>query len=109
MLRNDRPVWCEMPSKSQTEAAKTFLEQVNHALRTEQIVEYLEKGGLTVGGNTKQKKITNLYTILHRSDDFAIVSGKRRSWGLVGWPGVRKKEAGRITGLLKTKVKRKSR
>ena len=79
-------------NKSQPEAAKALLEHVAHPLKTEQIVEYLEKGGVTVGGNTKQKKATNLYTILHRSGDFAIVSGKRGAWGLVGWPGVKKKQ-----------------
>jgi hypothetical protein len=78
--------------KSQPEAVKALLEHVGHPLKTEQIVEHLEKGGVTVGGNTKQKKATNLYTILHRSEDFAIVSGKRGSWGLVGWPGVKKKQ-----------------
>jgi hypothetical protein len=76
--------------KSQPEAAKALLELVNHPMKTEEIVEAIEKGGVPVGGNTKQKKVTNLYTILYRNENFGIV--KRGAWGLVGWPGVKKKE-----------------
>jgi hypothetical protein len=76
--------------KSQPEAAKALLGLVNHPMKTEEIVEAIEKGGVLVGGNTKQKKVTNLYTILHRNKDFAIV--KRGAWGLVGWPGLKKRE-----------------
>jgi hypothetical protein len=76
--------------KSQPEAAKAFLELVGHPLKTEAIMEGIEKGGLKVGGQTKQKKILNLYTILGRSKDFATVA--RSTWGLTSWPGVTKKE-----------------
>lgn len=76
--------------KTQPEAARMFLELVGHPLKTEQIMDGIEKGGVTVGGQNKQKKITNFYTILGRSKDFAIV--RRGIWGLTSWPGVVKKE-----------------
>jgi hypothetical protein len=75
--------------KSQPEAAKGFLEMVGYPLSTSQILEAIEKGGVTVGGKTPTAKKQNLYTILHRSSDFGLV--KKDTWGIVGWPGVTKK------------------
>ena len=77
-------------NKSQPEAAKAFLEMVGYPLRTSEIVEGIEKGGITVGGKTAKAKKTNLYTILHRSDDFGIV--RKDTWGLTTWPGVKKEK-----------------
>jgi hypothetical protein len=77
--------------KSQPDAAKAFLEMVGYPLKTTMILEAVEKGGVTVGGKTPATKKTNLYTILHRSQDFAIV--KKDTWGLTSWPGVSKKAA----------------
>src|SRR5271157_457756 len=37
-------------NKSQTEAAKMFLEMVTYPLRTNQIIEGIEKGGVKLGG-----------------------------------------------------------
>ncbi|HLM79046.1 MAG TPA: hypothetical protein VK302_00295 [Terriglobales bacterium] len=76
--------------KSQPEAAKMLLEFVTHPLLTEEIVDGLEKGGVTVGGKTPKDKKTNLYTILQRSGDF--VRFKKGTWGLPNWPGAPKKE-----------------
>jgi hypothetical protein len=77
--------------KSQPEAAKALLELVGHPMKTEQILVGIEKGGVKVGGQSKQKKVTNFYTILGRSKDFATVA--RGTWGLTSWPGVTKKES----------------
>jgi hypothetical protein len=77
-------------NRSQTEAAKMFLEMVGYPLRTHQIIEGIQKGGVKVGGKTAKAKKTNLYTILHRSGDFGLV--EKDTWGLTAWPGVRKNE-----------------
>jgi hypothetical protein len=76
--------------RSQPEAAKAFLELVDHPVRTGAIVEAIEKGGVKVGGDTPERKRTNLYTILSRSDDFVRVA--KDTWALAGWPGVPKRE-----------------
>jgi hypothetical protein len=76
-------------NKSQTEAAKAFLEMVGYPLKTSVILEAVEKGGITVGGKTPTAKKQNFYTGLHRSSDFALV--QKDTWGLTSWPGVTKK------------------
>ena len=76
-------------NKSQPEASKAFLEMVGYPLTTPQIIEGIERGGVRVGGQTTKAKKMNLYTILHRSPDFALVG--KDTWGLTGWPGVPKK------------------
>jgi hypothetical protein len=76
-------------SKSQPEAAKMLLEFAGHPLLTQQIVDGLEKGGVTVGGKTPKDKKMNLYSILTRSDEF--VRWKKDTWGLPSWPGAPKK------------------
>jgi hypothetical protein len=76
-------------NKSQTEAAKAFLEMVGYPLKTSVIVDAIEKGGISVGGKTPATKKQNFYTSLHRSSDFALVH--KDTWGLTGWPGVTKK------------------
>lgn len=76
-------------NKSQPEAAKQLLERIGYPLRTHQIVEGIERGGVTVGGKDANAKKYNLYTILGRSDDFVRV--KRDTWALTTWPGVPKK------------------
>jgi hypothetical protein len=79
-------------SKSQPDAAKLFLEKVGHPLKTADIIAGIEKGGVKIGGKTPKDKKTNLYTILHRSEDFALVG--KDAWGLTSWPNVKKdKEA----------------
>jgi hypothetical protein len=78
-------------NKSQSEAAKAFLELVGYPLRTGMILEAIEKGGITVGGKTPVAKKQNFYTILHRSADFGLV--QKDTWGLTSWPGVTKKAA----------------
>jgi len=74
--------------KSQPEAAKLFLEIIGHPLRTATIIEGIERGGLKVGGKTPKDKKTNLYTILHRGDDFGRAG--KDAWGLRSWPGIKK-------------------
>jgi len=74
--------------KSQPEAAKMFLEMVGHPLRTSEIIEGIEKGGVKVGGKTPKAKKTNFYTILYRSEGFG--SAGKDAWGLTSWPGVKK-------------------
>jgi hypothetical protein len=76
-------------NKSQPEACQAFLEMVGYPVRTAQIMEAVEKGGVKVGGKDAGAKKQNLYTILHRSSQFALVA--KDTWGLVGWPGVPKK------------------
>lgn len=76
-------------NKSQTEAAKAFLEMAGYPLKTSVILEAVEKGGITVGGKTPIAKKQNFYTSLHRSSEFATV--QRDTWGLTSWPGVTKK------------------
>jgi hypothetical protein len=75
-------------NKSQPEAAKLLLEFVGHPLLTQQIVEGIEKGGVTVGGKTAKDKKLNIYSILRRSADF--VRWKKDTWGLPAWPGAPK-------------------
>jgi len=81
-------------NKSQSEAAKAFLEMVGYPLKTWLILEAVEKGGLKVGGKTAVAKKQNFYTILHRSPDFGLVT--KDTWGLVDWPGVTKKAADEV-------------
>jgi hypothetical protein len=76
--------------KSQPDAAKLFLELVGHPLRTSEIIEGIEKGGVKVGGKTPKDKKTNLYTILHRDEDFGLAG--KDAWGLTSWPGVKKEK-----------------
>src|ERR1700674_2558565 len=59
--------------KSQPEAAKAFLEMVKYPLSTTQVLEGIEKGGITIGGKTATAKKQNLYTILNRSAEFVRV------------------------------------
>lgn len=47
-------------NKSQPEAAKALLEAVGHPMKTEEIVDAIERGGVSIGGEGKKKKITNL-------------------------------------------------
>ncbi len=77
-------------NKSQIEAAKMFLEMVGYPLRTNQIIQGIEKGGVKLGGKTAKAKKTNFYTVLHRSDDLAIV--EKDTWGLTNWSGVKKEK-----------------
>src|SRR4051794_34991757 len=58
-------------NKSQTEAAKAFLEMVGYPLKTSVILEAVEKGGINVGGKSPMAKKQNFYTSLHRSSEFA--------------------------------------
>ena len=81
-------------NKSQSEAAKAFLEMVGYPLKTGLILEAVEKGGLKVGGKTAAAKKQNFYTILHRSPEFGLVT--KDTWGLVSWPGVTKRAAEEI-------------
>lgn len=74
--------------KSQPDAAKLFLEMVGHPLKTNEIIEGIEKGGVKVGGKTPKDKKTNFYTILHRSGDFGRAG--KDAWGLISWPGIKK-------------------
>jgi hypothetical protein len=83
----------EFYNKSQPEAAKAFLEKLNHPAKTQVIVEALVKGGVTVGGKSDKDKKQNLYTILYRSPEFGLVAKAKDTWGLMGWPGVTKKES----------------
>lgn len=79
----------EFYRKSQPEAAKAFLEKVGHPVKTQVILDAIQKGGVTVGGKEESRRL-NLYTILHRSADFGLAG--KDAWGLVSWPGVTKKE-----------------
>jgi hypothetical protein len=79
--------------KSQPEAAKMFLEMVGHPLRTSEIIEGIEKGGVKVGGKTPKDKKTNFYTILYRGEDFGLAG--KDAWGLTSWPGVKKEKEGK--------------
>ena len=76
--------------KSQPDGAKALLELVGHPLKTDQIIEGIEKGGVKLGGKTAKDKKTNLYTILHRSPGFVLIA--KDTWALPGWPGVHDKE-----------------
>jgi hypothetical protein len=76
--------------KSQPDAAKLFLEMVGYPLRTSEIIEGIERGGVKVGGKTPKDKKTNLYTILHRGEDFGLAG--KDAWGLISWPGVKKEK-----------------
>lgn len=76
--------------KSQVDASKLLLEMVGHPLSTDKIMEGIERGGVKVGGASPEKKKTNLYTILQRSGAFGRAA--RNTWGLVGWPGIKKTE-----------------
>jgi len=76
--------------KSQPEAAKMFLEMVGHPLKTSEIIEGIERGGVKVGGSTPKAKKTNFYTILYRGEDFGLAG--KDAWGLTSWPGVKKEK-----------------
>lgn len=76
-------------NKSQSEAAKAFLEMVGYPLKTGLLLEAVEKGGLKIGGKTPAAKKQNFYTILHRSADIGLAA--KDTWGLVSWPGVSKR------------------
>jgi hypothetical protein len=78
----------EFHGKSQPEAAKLFLERVGHPVKTQVIMDAIQKGGVAIGGKEESKKV-NFYTILNRSRDFGRVA--RDTWGLLGWKGVSKK------------------
>ena len=75
--------------KSQPEAAKAFLEKVGHPVKTQVILDAIQKGGVTVGGKEESRRV-NFYTILNRSPYFGLAG--RDAWGLIGWGGVTKKE-----------------
>jgi hypothetical protein len=77
-------------NKSQPEAAKLVLEIVGHPLRTQQIIEAIEKGGVKVGGKTPKDKKQNFYTILQRSTELGRAA--KDTWGLASWSGVTKGE-----------------
>lgn len=77
-------------NKSQPDAAKMLLEMIGHPLKTSAIIEGIEKGGVKVGGKTAKDKKTNLYTILHRGEDFALFG--KDAWGLATWPGAKKEK-----------------
>src|SRR5262245_40088049 len=78
----------EFFNKSQAEAAKLFLERIGHPMKTQQILEAINRGGVTVGGKNPQTKKQNFYTILFRSSDFVLF--KRDTWALIAWPGMKK-------------------
>jgi hypothetical protein len=78
-------------NKSQPEAARAVLEIVGHPLRTQQIMDAIEKGGVKVGGKTPKDKKQNFYTILHRSNELGRAA--KDTWGLLTWPGVTKADA----------------
>ncbi len=80
----DIQTW-EFLGKSQPEAAKALLTKVGHPLPTEEIIEGIRKGGVEVGTSKY-----GFYSILNRSDDFALA--KKNTWGLSEWPGMRKKK-----------------
>ena len=79
----------EFHGKPQTEAARIVLERVGYPLSTQQILEAIVRGGITVGGKTPQMQKTYLYTILHRSKKNFGLAAKDR-WGLRGWKGIPK-------------------
>jgi len=75
-------------NKSQSEAARTFLEMVGYPLKTSLILEAVEKGGLKIGGKTPAAKKQNFYTILYRSTDIGLAG--KDTWGLTIWPNIKK-------------------
>lgn len=83
-------------NKSQPEAAKLVIEMAGHPLKTLQIMEAIEKGGLKVGGKNEKSKKQNFYTVLSRSQEVGLAG--RDAWGLSSWPGVGKK-AGKEEGV----------
>jgi hypothetical protein len=70
----------EFHGKSQTVATKMFLQRYGFPLSTDQLIQGLEKGGLTLGGATVEKKKANFATILSRTD--GIVRAGRGHWTL---------------------------
>lgn len=68
----------EFHGKSQTVATKMFLQRYGFPLSTDQLIQGLEKGGLTLGGATVDKKKANFATILSRTD--GIVRAGRGHW-----------------------------
>lgn len=78
-------------NKSQPEASRAVLEIVGHPLRTQQIIDAIEKGGVKVGGKTPKDKKQNFYTILNRSRDLGRAA--KDTWGLLTWPGVTKADS----------------
>lgn len=77
----------EFHGKSQTVATKIFLQRYGFPLSTDQLMQGLEKGGLTLGGTTVEKKKANFATILTRAD--GIVRAGRGHWNL----GTKEKKA----------------
>jgi len=78
-------------NKSQPEAAKAVLEIVGHPLRTQQIIDAIEKGGVKVGGKRPKDKKQNFYIILNRSKELGRAA--KDTWGLLSWPGVTKADS----------------
>jgi hypothetical protein len=68
----------EFHGKSQTSATKIFLQRYGFPLSTDQLIQGLEKGGLTLGGSTLEKKKANFATILSRTE--GIVRAGRGHW-----------------------------
>lgn len=62
---------------------------VGYPLKTDLLLEAVEKGGRKIGGKTQAAKKQNFYTILYRSSDIGLAA--KDTWGLVTWPGVTKK------------------
>ena len=97
----------EFHNKSQTEAARIVLERVGYPLSTQQIMDAISRGGLSVGGKTPQTQKTNLYTILHRSKENFGLAAKDR-WGLRGWKGIPKWEGKEENGTEKDDTNEKA-
>jgi hypothetical protein len=76
----------EFHDKSQTAATKIFLQRYGFPLSTDQLIAGLEKGGMTLGGATMDKKKANFATILSRTE--GIVRAGRGHWNL----GVKEKK-----------------
>jgi len=70
----------EFVGKSQTAATKIFLQRYGFPLSTDLLIQGLEKGGLTLGGATLDKKKANYATILTRTD--GVVRVGRGHWNL---------------------------
>jgi hypothetical protein len=76
-------------NKTQPDAAKMVLERVGYPLKTEQLIDAIEKGGVKVGGKTEAAKKQNFYTILNRNPEFGRAAPD--TWGLAGWSGIPKR------------------
>jgi len=60
----------QLAAKTQPEAARALLEIAGHPLKTVEIVQGLERGGLKVGGKTLSQKKKNLYVVLYKHQTF---------------------------------------